>query len=76
MEETRELDNADEVLEIPISYEERGKEIGKGLEMGNGNKIWQGDRSGRNKREIVLKYCKKVLGTNMIMNLRNNHRRV
>lgn len=29
VKEARELENAEEILEIPISYEERGKEIGR-----------------------------------------------
>ncbi len=29
MKEAKKLDNAEEILELPISYEERGKEIGQ-----------------------------------------------
>lgn len=29
MKEAKRLDNADEILEIPISYEEKGKELGR-----------------------------------------------
>ncbi len=36
MKQAKRLDNADEILELPISYEEKGKEIGKeiGTEIG------------------------------------------
>ncbi|MEI3611375.1 Rpn family recombination-promoting nuclease/putative transposase [Pseudogracilibacillus sp. SO30301A] len=55
MEEARRLDEADEILEIPISYEERGKK--KGLEEG----------LERGKKEVALKLLKKGLDIYLIM---------
>ena len=55
MEEARRLDEADEILEIPISYEERGKK--KGLEEG----------LERGKKEVALELLKKGLDIELIM---------
>ncbi|MEI3611374.1 hypothetical protein [Pseudogracilibacillus sp. SO30301A] len=55
MDEARRLDEADEILEIPISYEERGKK--KGLEEG----------LERGKKEVALELLKKGLDIDLIV---------
>lgn len=59
MKEARQFDDADEILEIPISYEERGKKRGleEGLEKG----------LERGKKEVALELLKKGLDINLIM---------
>lgn len=55
MEEARKLDHADEILELPISYEEKGKEIGK--EIGRKEE----------KRQIALKLLRENVDDELIM---------
>lgn len=59
MKETKRLDNADEILEIPISYEEIGKEKGKEIGKELGREETQ--------NKIALNMLKKGLDIDVIM---------
>ena len=67
MKEARQFDDADEILEIPISYEERGKK--EGLEEGKKRGLEEGLEKGleRGKKEVALELLKKGLDINLIM---------
>lgn len=75
MEEARRYEDADEILEIPISYEERGKK--KGLEEGKKVGLEQGKKEGmeegleRGKKEVALELLKKGLDIELIMEVTN-----
>src|SRR5699024_6928873 len=62
VKQAKRLDNAEEILEIPISYEEKGKEIGKEM----GQKI--GEKIGREETQstIALNMLRKGLDTEFI----------
>ena len=67
MNETRRLEDTEEVLEIPISYEEKGKQKGlkEGLEKGLEKGLVEGLEKG--KKEVALEMLKKGLDIDLIM---------
>ncbi|MEI3611369.1 Rpn family recombination-promoting nuclease/putative transposase [Pseudogracilibacillus sp. SO30301A] len=78
MEEARRFEDADEILEIPISYEERGKKKGleqgieqglkEGLEQGLEQGLKEGLKEGleRGKKEVALELLKKGIDIELI----------
>src|SRR5699024_5596657 len=66
VKQAKRLDNAEEILEIPISYEEKGKEIGKEIGKEMGQKI--GEKIGREETQstIALNMLRKGLDTEFI----------
>ncbi len=67
MKQAKRLNNADEILEIPISYEEIGKEKGKEIGKEIGKKI--GKELGREETQnkIALNMLKKGLDIDVII---------
>ena len=63
VKEAKKLENAEEILELPISYEERGKKIGReeGLQEG----LQEGLLEGR--KEVALEMLREGLNVELIM---------
>ncbi|MDY0406371.1 Rpn family recombination-promoting nuclease/putative transposase [Virgibacillus sp. 179-BFC.A HS] len=70
MEEIKHMDEADKIMEIPISYEEKGKEIGKkiGEEIGKKMGKEEGIKLGREEgiRQVALEMLRKGAAVDFI----------
>lgn len=75
MSEAKELENADEILELPISYEERGKAKGReeGIKIGIRKGMQEGMQEGMQKgmKEVALKMLADGFNDKKIMELTN-----
>lgn len=66
MKEISELPEAEKILEIPISYEEKGKEIGKEIGKKIGKKIGKEIGKELGKKEVAIEMLKKGLSMELI----------
>ncbi|GIN70763.1 hypothetical protein J14TS2_12380 [Bacillus sp. J14TS2] len=75
MEEIQKLPDAEKIMELPISYEERGKIIGRQEGKQEGKREGKKEGKQEGKQEVALQMLKKDLSFDLIVELTQLDRR-